>query len=159
VRRRALAGRADLRAGHQAPRERARLHGDGVGIAQGSRVAAKRTSQTVSAQMNDEERKRQLALELTRARAAMSRSAAVVSHAADFPNRVKESVKSSPAVWVVGAVIVVGALSAIIPWRRRREPPPNVWSDLGARFGRPRPAAAKVAGGGAAIGAMLAAAR
>ena len=109
--------------------------------------------------MNDEDRKRQLALELTRARASMSRSAAGVRYAADLPNRVKDSVKSSPAVWVAGAVVAVGILSALIPWRRRREPPPNVWSDLGARFGRPRPAAAKVAGGGAALGVALAAAR
>ena len=44
-------------------------------------------------------------------------------------------------------------------WRRRPESPSNVWSDLGSRFGRPRPAAAKVAGGGAVVGIVLTAAR
>ena len=109
--------------------------------------------------MNDEERKRQLALELTRARASISRAAAGVRHGLDFPNRVKESVKGSPTVWVAGAVGAVGLLSLLVPWRRRREAPPNVWSDLGSRFGRPRPAAAKFAGGGAVIGIALTAAR
>ncbi len=109
--------------------------------------------------MSDEERKRQLALELTRARASMSRSAAGVRHGLDFPNRVKESVKGSPVVWVAGAVAALGLISLLVPWRRRREAPQNVWSDLGARFGRPRPAAAKVAGGGAVVGIVLTAAR
>jgi len=110
--------------------------------------------------MNDEERKRQLALELTRARASISRSAAGVRHGLDFPSRVKESVKGSPVVWVAGAVGAFAVLAAVAnAFRPRREPPPNVWSDLGARFGRPRPAAAKVAGGGAVLGLVLTAAR
>jgi hypothetical protein len=109
--------------------------------------------------MSDEERKRQLALELTRARASISRSAAGVRHGLDFPNRVKESVKGSPAVWVACAAGALGIISLLVPWRRRHEAPPNVWSDIGARFGRPRPTAAKVAGGGAAVGILLTAAR
>jgi hypothetical protein len=109
--------------------------------------------------MSDEERKRQLALELTRARASISRGAAGVRYGLDFPNRVKASVKGSPVVWVAGAVGALGLISLLVPWRRRREVPPNVWSDLGSRFGRPRPAAAKVAGGGAIVGIVLTAAR
>jgi hypothetical protein len=109
--------------------------------------------------MSDEERKRQLALELTRARASISRSAAGVRYGLDFPNRVKESVKGSPVVWVAGAVGAVGLISLLVPWRRRREAPSNVWSDLGSRFGRPRPGAARVAGGGAVLGIVLTAAR
>ena len=109
--------------------------------------------------MNDEDRKRQLALELTRARASISRGAEGVRYGLDFPNRVKESVKGSPVVWVVGAVAAAGLLSLLVPWRRRREEPSNVWSDLGTRFGRPRPAAAKVAGSGAIVGIVLTAAR
>jgi len=109
--------------------------------------------------MSEEERKRQLALELTRARASISRHAAAVRHGLDFPNRVKESVKSSPIVWVAGAAGAVGLLSLLVPWRRGRQAPQNVWSDLASRYGRPRPVAAKVAGGGAIVGIALTAAR
>ena len=109
--------------------------------------------------MSDEERKRQLALELTRARASMSRQAGAVRHGLDFPNRVKESVKGSPIVWITCGVGVLGLVSLLVPWRRRREEPQNVWSGLASKFGPPRQSAAKVAGGGAIVGIALTAAR
>ncbi len=109
--------------------------------------------------MSDEERKRQLALELTRARASISRQAGAVRHGLDFPNRVKESVKGSPVVWIACGAGALGLVSLLVPWRRRREEPQNVWSGLASKFGPPRPSAAKVAGGGAVVGIVLTAAR
>lgn len=109
--------------------------------------------------MSDEERKRQLALDLTRARASMSQQAAAVRRSLDFPSRVKESVKGNPVVWIAGAAAVLGLASLFVPWRRRREEPPNVWSGLASKFGPPRPSAAKVASGGAVFGIALTAAR
>ena len=109
--------------------------------------------------MSDEERKRQLALDLTRARASMSQQTAAVRRGLDFPNRVKDSVKGSPVVWIAGAAGVLGLASLFVPWRRRRGEPQNVWSGLASKFGPPRPSAAKVAGGSAIVGIALTAAR
>lgn len=109
--------------------------------------------------MSDEERKRQLALELTRARASISRQTAAVREGLDFPKRVKESVKGSPLIWVGGAAAALGVASLLVPWRRRRDEPQNVWSGIASKFGPPRQSAAKVAGGGAIVGIALTAAR
>lgn len=109
--------------------------------------------------MSDEERKRQLALELTRARASISQQTAAVRRGLDFPNRMKESVKGSPIVWIACGAGVLGLVSLLVPWRRRREEPQNVWSGLASKFGPPRQSAAKVAGGSALVGIALTAAR
>lgn len=108
--------------------------------------------------MSDEERKRQLALELTRARASMSRQTTAVRRSLDFPTRIKESVKGSPVVWVSGGVGVVLLVSVLVPCRRRREAPQNVWSGLASKYGPPRQAAS-VASRGAMVGIVLTAAK
>ena len=108
--------------------------------------------------MSDEERKRQLALELTRARASMSRQTTAIRQALDFPARVKASVTANPVFWVAGAVGVLGLIAALVPWRRRREVPQNMWSGLTAKYG-PQRSATKVASGGAVLGIVLTASR
>ena len=89
----------------------------------------------------------------------MSQQAAAIGRSLDFPNRVKESVKGNPVVWIAGAAGGLGLVSLFVPWRRRREAPQNVWSELASKFGPPRPTAAKVAGGSAIVGIALTAAR
>ncbi len=111
--------------------------------------------------MNDLDRKRQLLIELARARAAMTRQGAGVRAGLDVSGRLKESVRSNPVPWVVGGVVVAGAFVLLVGSRRQATPAPaNVWRDLSAKYGPPReevlPTAAKT---GVALAAITAAVR
>lgn len=68
--------------------------------------------------MDDAERKRQLLLELARARAAMARAGGGVREGLDFKTRVKQSVQQNPAWWIGGAAAGVGLLVLLARVRR-----------------------------------------
>lgn len=68
--------------------------------------------------MTDADRKRQLLVELARARSAISRAGGNVREGLDFGSRVKRSVKESPAWWIGGAVAGVGLVFLVARARR-----------------------------------------
>lgn len=68
--------------------------------------------------MDEAERKRQLLIELARARAAMSRAGSGVRDGLDFGSRVKASVRENPSWWIGGAVGGIGLILLIARVRR-----------------------------------------
>ncbi|MBS0660872.1 MAG: hypothetical protein JSR82_21850 [Verrucomicrobia bacterium] len=68
--------------------------------------------------MDDAERKRQLLLELARARAAMARAGGGVREGLDFKTRLKHSVHQNPAWWIGGAAAGLGVILLVARVRR-----------------------------------------
>lgn len=69
--------------------------------------------------MAEEQRKAELTAELARARRRIGANLGALRHDLDFPARVKSAVMKNPTAWL-GGVVIVGALLAALPGRRKK---------------------------------------
>lgn len=103
--------------------------------------------------MDDAERKRQLLIELARARSAMARAGGGVRHGLDLGARMKESVQNNPAWWIGGAAAGVGVILLVARVRRPVVQVPRVSQRSSAE--EVAVAAAKPAAAAGALGLAL----